>query len=187
MLVTYASWRTRKVQGQIYCTLRRADNSVVTGWANWSQNKIALKTGTKSIGWFIVNQQKVQDKIWNEGFPFFLFPTRGAWLDFSYTSSEPLDPKTFANDWPSPNARALLDKTNDIQAYNEGNRKSLGNAKKTPLEQWMPMLTLGGFLVLGYFIWEIFSRVQQVGSGNNAIYNQIAELQRLVGELAKSR
>ena len=187
MAAGYASWKLHQAQTKIFCVLRRADNSVDEGFANWTQHKIALKTGTKSIGWFDVDQSCVQNKILNKGFPFFLFPTRVAYLDYVYTSSHPIDPKTFKTEWPNPEARRDMDKANDIQAYNEGSRKSIGSTKKTPLEQWMPILTVGAFLIMGYFIWEIFNKVQQVGSGNNAIYNQIADLQRAVTELAKNR
>ena len=172
-VIAYASWKTHEVQSKIYCEFLRSDNTTVNKFASFKQAKIVFDGA-----WYDVDTNRIIGKVWKEGFPFYIFPTRGAKLLYKYNSRRPLDPETFENSWEDdPEVRAALDKKDDIQAYNEGNRKSVGVAgKKTMFEQYLPIIVIGGFLVIGYFVYTLQGNVDRLGAGQNAIQGLIGEL-----------
>ena len=176
ILVLYASYKTRGIQGKIRYEVILEDKSVVTGFMGWSQQKVILPTGKKTMGWFYVDLKRCLHYRLHEGFPWFLFPTMMSMLCYRFDSDRPYNPDDMTNSWPSPNDRAMLDKRDDIQAYNEGNRRSLGSVKKGMLEQYLPYIVLLGFVILGYFIYDLKNSQNMLGAGMNAIEGMLGQL-----------
>jgi len=172
----YASYVLHKVKTKIYYHLVREDDSVKEGWVGFIQQKIMLDLGKGRQAWFFVEPQRIVNRILDKGFPFLFFPTRVPQLYFSYTSERPIDMRSFENQWPTPEARPLLDKTDDIQAYHEGNKRALGTAKPTLIQQYAPLLTVVGFIIIGYVLWIITGKLDQYGAQFNYIEGLLGQI-----------
>ena len=96
--------------------------------------------------------------------------------DYRWDSSQPLDPKNFNNEYESPESRKQLDKEEDIRALHEGNRKAQGQGKQGMLSGWMPLITVIGFVVLGFVIYMVLKKIDQLGFAMNVIQQQLGQL-----------
>jgi hypothetical protein len=174
LLILHASYTLFRVKNRIHCELIRKDGTSVQGWATYTMQRIALDNG-----WYYLDTDRIVHELWDKGWPFIAFPTRGDKLYFRFNSDRPLDPKTFTNSWPTPDARKMLDKSDDIQAEKEGNRRAVGGNKGALLQQYMPIILLVIALAVGFSIYNqslLMGKVDQIGALYNAMMEQIGRL-----------
>ena len=170
-LIGYAAYSTHQIKNKIYCTFIRADNTRIDKWCKKSQRRIEFDGG-----WYYIVPSRVILIDYDKGI-FGLFPTKVASLLFRWNSSQPLDPKTFDNTYEKPEYRKQLNKEEDIRAFSEGSRQTLISQKrKNMLEGYLPIILIVGFLIIGYFVWQQRSMIDQLGLAMNTIQEMLMDL-----------
>jgi len=170
-LVVYASYSLGKAKNHTYCMFIRGDGTWVDKWAKPRQTRIDFDNG-----WYYLNPKMNISKVLDKGI-YKLFPTKADGQIFTFGNPDPLDPYKFEIAALTPETRKALNKREDIEAYAQGNRTSLQQKqRKGMLESLMPMITLAAFAALGYFVYVLNSRVDQIGFGQNVVQQMLQEL-----------
>ena len=171
MALAYLSWDTYSLSKKVKCTFRRRDNTKLTKWAKISQGRVEFDGG-----WYYVRPDRTYQELHTGGLHF-VIPTWIRCSDYRWDSSQPLDPKTFKNDYETPESRKQLDKEEDIRALHEGNRRAQqGTAKQGAFAQWLPIIMLIGFVILGYLTYSNMKKVDMLGYGQNVIEEQLGKI-----------
>jgi preprotein translocase subunit SecG len=155
------------VRNKIWCTFRRVDRTKINKWAKNGQGRIEFDGG-----WYEVEPARVTLALkWEP------LPTWVRTLDFRHDSSRALDPDTFDNQY-TPEARKQLDKTDDIRALEQGNQQALSarGGKQGLLERYMPFIVVIGFVVIGFFLYNLMQHQNQLGVGQNTIEVQLGQI-----------
>ncbi len=170
-LVAYASYSLNKAKSHIYCMFIRWDGTWINKWAKPMQDRIDFDKG-----WYKLNPEMMISKVLDNGIHK-LFPTKVDAQIFRFGNPDPLNPFKFEIASLTPEQRKALNKREDIEAYAQGNRTSLqSKQRKGMLESLMPMITLAVFAVMGYMIYILNSRVDQIGFGQNVVQQMLQEL-----------
>lgn len=166
-LMAYHFYSVYSVRNKIWCSFRRADRTKVEKWAKENQARIDFDGG-----WYHVEPSRTVLMLkWNP------LPMWVRALDFRHDSARALHPDTFDNAF-TPEARKQLDKTDDIKALEIGNNQALagGKQKKGLLESFMPIIVIGGFLIVAWFLWQQQHKIDMVGQATNIIEAQLAKI-----------
>lgn len=168
----YIWYSTNDKRDKIYCTLIRKDKTKINLW----RKKNAWGRVELDGGWFYYTPKTVFYDWLNKGIHM-AFPIYIPCVLFRYNSKWALNPETFIADEESPQTRKNLDKEEDLESWRRSGREAMGGKKKTSiLEAYMPMITVGGFAVVGYFIYTLMTKVNLIGNGQNAIQNMLGQL-----------
>ena len=170
IIVAYLSYDTYALSKKIHCTFRRRDNTKLTKWAKMSQGRIEFDGG-----WYYVKPDRTYQSLYTSGLHM-VVPTWIRCSDYRWDSSQPLDQKTFKNDYETPESRKQLDKEEDIRALHEGNRKAQGSVKQGALASYMPIITVLGFVVVAIVIYMVSKKIDQVGFALNVVQTQLAKI-----------
>jgi len=172
LAVVYGSYSTYSLKKKVYCTLIRKDTSRVSLWAKVYEGGKVILDG----GWYYINPER-RILAWYDGGIHKIFPTKIDTYMFKWDSSQPLDPRTWDSDYEKPEDRKNLDKTEDLVALNKGTQAAMSKTKTGGiLTQYMPIITLVGFLVLGYFIWKMQGKMDMLGQGQNYIEGVLGKI-----------
>lgn len=152
---------------KIWCQFIRRDRTKMEMWVKTTQGRI--KYGG---GYYYVVTRRVTLMLWTKGIHA-VIPIWVRSLNFRYDSSMPLDPATGEYGWETPEARANLDKTEDIRALNEGNVKAQGKQKQSVLSGWMPIITIIGFLIIGYMLYTQQQKTDMLGQAINVLQQML--------------
>ncbi len=170
-VIFYASYSAYSLKTRIFCSFRKADKTLIEKWAKVNQRRIEFEGG-----WYYVNPKRTYTMLLTKG----IHQIIPIWIrrsDYRWDSSQPLDPETFTNDWETPEARANLDKEEDIVAYSKGNRTSFqAKQKKGMLESYMPIITIGGFVLIGYVIYTLTKKVDMLGTAINVAQQMLQQM-----------
>lgn len=170
LTVVYAGYSAHMLKDRIYCTFRRKDKTRIEKWAKANQSRIDFDNG-----WYYLNPRRTTLTLVTKGIHA-IIPIWARCLDFRHDSSQALDPDTFTNAWESPEARKALNKEEDIRAYQQGNLQAIqGKQKKGMLEQFMPLLVVVGFLIVGYMVWTLTKKTDQLGLGLNVLQQMMMD------------
>lgn len=167
LAVVYVSYTMQKLKTRIHCTFIRADKTKIEKWVKATQRRIAFDGG-----WYYVVPKRIILAVWDKGI-FSLFPTKVQSLIFKWDDPNPLDPETFNNTWETPETRANLNKEEDIRAYAHGNMTATGKQKKGMLEGLMPILTIAGFVIVGYVLYIIMKKQDMLGNAINVLQEML--------------
>lgn len=164
IVLGFGVYSTHNLRGKVRCILIRPDLTLAEKFIKEEQRRISF-----GKGWFYINPKRIIESDWSKGI-FWLFPTKVQTIIFRWDSTQALDPRDFNNDYEKPESRAALDKEEDIRAYSQGNINIAGvTRKQNMLERWMPLVTVGGFLLLGYLVYSINAKVDSVGLAINVL------------------
>ena len=154
--------RSYSLKDKIYCTYRRRDKTKIHKWAK-AVNGYRIQFEN---GWYYVNIRRcVLEFKWVGILPIWIRT-----LDFRFDSTQALDPETFNNNWETPEARKALNKEEDIKALDTGTKKSLSPGKGGALGSgWMPYIIVGGFVVVGWFLYQLMGKVDALGFAVNVL------------------
>jgi len=170
LILAFSAISAYRLKNQIWCTFRRRDRTKIEKFAKQGQNRIEFDGG-----WYHVRPERTTLIMWTKGIHA-IVPTWVRSLDYRHDSALPLDPNTFSNTWETPEARKNLNKQEDISAFFQGNRTALvGKTKQGMLERLVPILTIAGFLIVGYMLWRQQGQIDQVGFGINTIQKMIMD------------
>jgi hypothetical protein len=169
LLIAFQVYSTYDANKKIWCIFRREDKTKVAKWAKPNQAVIDFDGG-----WYQVEARRITTMIKIVGF----MPTIIKSLDFTHDSTRALDPDTFTASM-SPEERKQLDKRDDIKALETGNQQALksgGAVRLGGLQQYMPLVTIVGFIIVGYFIYMLMGRIDQLGFAMNVIQIDLAKI-----------
>lgn len=155
------------VRDRIWCTFRNPDRTKISKWAKVGQSRIEF-----AGGWYQVEPDRVTLAIkWNP------MPSWVRTLDFRHDSSRALDPNTFSNEY-TPQARKQMDITDDVAGFQGGNERSLTKVggKQNMLQQYMPLMVLIGFIVVGFFLYQQQQKTDNVGFAINVVQQQLGDV-----------
>jgi hypothetical protein len=169
-VIGYLSLDTYTMSKKIHCTFRRRDNTKLTKWAKMSQGAIEFDGGI-----YHVRPDRTYQALYTGGLHI-LVPTWIRCADYRWDSAMPLDPKTFKNDYETPETRKQLNMEEDVRALHEGNRKAQGAAKAAPMGGLVTIILLLGFVVLGYFTYSNMKKIDLLGYGQNVIQQQLGTI-----------
>ena len=164
MFVLMLGYNLYLSNNRIMCRITRRDKSVRKKWAK-PVNGERIEDGS---AWYYVRTKCIK----SETSFFGLIPVRV--LDFSYLSSQPLDPDSGEPVAESPEVRRNLDKREDIEAYNEGGRVAMGKGKIGFMGGGiMPIILVIGVVASVYFIWQLMGKIDMLGQAVNVLQNMM--------------
>ena len=172
IIIGISYYKTWKLKDSIYCTFRRKDKTQISKFAKINQGRIDFDGG-----WYILDIKCTTLKfvMVNQ-----IIPTWVRCLDYHDGAAHPLNPETFSASYDSPQERKALDRTQSIQSLmtKQNNMKFLSGAsgKKGMLESLLPILTIAGFLILGYLVWKMQANIDLIGNGQNFMEGQLDQL-----------
>jgi hypothetical protein len=168
-IIAYYVYQVYTTRNRVWCVFRRRDRGRIEKWAKVDQTRIEFDGG-----WYDVDPGRI-----TFGIKWMPLPLAVKVLDFRHDSSLALDPSSFNNEY-TPTQRKQLGISDDLRDFAEGQQQSFGGkpAKKSMLEQWFPIIVILLIIVLGYMTYSINKKVDLVGFGNNAIQEQLNELQQ---------
>lgn len=145
---------------KIYCGFIRKDKTLIWKWVKKGGDRGRVDFDG---GWYYIDPDCIIGKWHYIGYYNSLL--------FRWDSNQPIDPKTgepkSLND--DPVARKNLDKKEDIMAYNQAQQQVAGKIKMGMLQQYLPIIMIIGFLIVGYFVFTLKGNVDALGAGQNAI------------------
>lgn len=170
-IAVYASYSARNLKDKILCTINRRDRTKIVAWAKQTQARIAIDGG-----WYDVDPSCTVLRLWDSGIHYF-FPTWIRCSDYRHDSSKPLNPDTFDNQY-TPEARKQLDITDGVRGFEQGNREALTakGIKQGILQQYLPLIVLVGFLIVGWLLWQQRSQTDRLGFAINVVQEQLGQL-----------
>jgi hypothetical protein len=173
--IGYSIFQTWSLKDKVYCTFRRKDKVLISKVVKLKQGRVSFENG-----WYDLDSGRTTLRLVWQG----IIPTWVRCLDFRCNSRYALDPDDFKNDADNPNDRAALDMTDDLRALFETQKTSLskGSGKKSLLEGLMPILTIGGFIILGYLVYQQGAKMDMLGTQGNVTQQQIVDLMRALGK-----
>ncbi len=163
LVIFYASYETHKLKTKIRCIFIRADNTIREKWINAHQRRVEFDDG-----WYHVLPDRALLTLLDKGI-FALFPTKAESLIFTSGSDMPMNAKTFNTGWGTPEARKALSKEEDILALRRSQQQLGSKQKRTLFEGWMPIITIGGFLILGYLQYTQNNKADMIGQAVNVL------------------
>ncbi len=172
-VIFYASYSAYSLKTRIFCSFRKADKTLIEKWAKVNQRRIIFEGGV-----YYVNPKRTYTMLLTKG----IHQILPIWIrrsDYRWDSSQPLDPETFENKWETPEARLNLNKQEDIEALAKGNRISLQTKqKKGMLESYMPLITIGGFALIGYVIYTLIEKIDMLGMSVNVLQQMMQQFMK---------
>ncbi len=167
ILVTFQVYSTYHYSSMVWCTFRRVNKTRISKWAKLTQARVEFEGG-----WYDVEPSRI-----TTGIKWLPLPMVVNCLDFRHNSPRALDPDTFDNSY-TPEARKQLDKADDIRALEQGNQQSLTTKpiKQGMLQQYMPLITLIGFIIVGFLVYRQQGQIDKVGFGMNVVQEQLGKL-----------
>jgi hypothetical protein len=174
-VVGFGIFQIFTLKDKIFCTFIRKDRTEINKYAKANQGRIDFDNSYYNI---IPNRTTLK-LVW-----VFIFPTWIRCLKFKFDSNMPIDPTTWNNDYDNPADRKALDKTEDLRALFETQKNTLSskNGKKSFLEGLMPILTIAGFLIIGYLVWKQGQKSDQLGYAMNTVQSQFLDLMKALGK-----
>ena len=171
-IIAYIWYSVNDKRDKIYCTLIRKDKTKLNEWRKKNPSGRVEMDG----GWYYYTSNAVTYDWLNKGIHL-LFPIYVPCALFRWNCKWALSPEKFEADEESPQVRKNLDKEEDLTAWRKSGQTAMAGKKKmSMLEAYMPMITVGGFIVVGYFIWTLMGKVNMIGAGQNAIQNMLGQL-----------
>jgi len=169
--LAYSIFNTWQMKDKIKCTFIKQDGTEEDKYAKISQNRIDF-----SGRWFNLNSNRVILKLVWIG----VIPTWVRCLKYKFDSNMPLDPRTWNNTYDNPADRKALNRAEAIQSLMTKQKTLLGASagKKSFLESLMPIITIGGFIILGYVVYSIMQKQDQIGLAQNVIQEMLLKMQK---------
>ena len=168
LLIFFQTYSVLDANKKIWCVFRRVDKTKIAKWAKSTQARIEFDGG-----WYQIEGRRITTMI-----KWLPLPTVVKSLDFTYGSTLALDPDTFDTSM-SPEARKQLDKTDDIRALEGGNNQALKGASTVKLgafQQYMPIVMLVGFLVVGWMLYQTWQKIDLLGFSVNVVQEQLGKV-----------
>jgi hypothetical protein len=171
-ILGYVWYSVKGKRDQIYCTLIRKDKTRVHLWRKKNSSGRVELDG----GWFYYNAKTVTHDWLNTGIYYFM-PIYVPSATFRWGNQNALNPETFTDDAETPQMRKNLDKEEDLSSWRKSGQQAMGSRGKTSmLEAYMPIITVCGFAIVGYFIYVILGKINMLGAGQNALQNMLGQL-----------
>ena len=167
LLIIFQTYSVYDANKKIWCVFRRADKTKVGKWAKHTQAVIDFDGG-----WYEVEPSRITTMI-----KWLPLPTIVKSLDYTPFSTRAIDPIS-GDASMSPETRKQLNVKDDIQALERGNENSLGGRgmKQGMLQQYIPLITICGFIIVGWFIYQLMGKVDQLGLSGNVIQTQLGKI-----------
>lgn len=169
IFIGFSIYQIYSLKDKIHCTFIKEDRTTIERIVKAKAGRIVFDGG-----WYKLDINRTTQKLKWIG----IFPTWMRCLIYRFDSPVPLDPADWHNDF-KPEDRKALDRSDDIRALVEkssGFNVKGGSNKKTFLESITPILTIAGFLILGYLIWKMQGNIDMLGNGQNYIESQLDQL-----------
>jgi len=167
-ILGYAVYSTHKLKNQVRCVFRRRDGTVIEKWAKAKSGRVDFDGG-----WYYLTPRRMSQEFYDKGIHQ-LLPTWIRRADFRFDSPNALDPRDFNNGWETPEARKNLNKTEDVEALAKGNQSAMvGGKKQGMLSGWMPIIMIGAFCIIGYFIYMLMGKIDQLGLAVNVLQKML--------------
>ena len=175
--IVYSIYKTWKLKDYIYCTFIRQDRTEINKYAKISQGKIEFDNGFYNLD----VKRTTLKLVWNG-----IIPTWVRCLKFKFDSNKPIDPTTWNNTYDKPEDRKALNRTEAIQSLmtKQNTILSAKAGKKSMLEGLMPVILIGGLLILGYMVYQQQAKTDMLGMSINVLQEQNIKLQKSI-ELIK--
>lgn len=165
-------------KNKIFCTFKANDRTEQSRWTKKSQDKIIFKGSDGRERWYDIEIGRTTLK-WITNGIHLLFPLFGRCLTYTQDSRRPEDPFTFSNTMDAdPAVRATLDAKDDVLEFEQRTEKGLGVGKMKGglLQQWMPIIMILGFAILGYLIYQQGQHINLLGKGQNLLESMMGQL-----------
>ena len=173
--IGFSFFQALSAQNKIYCTFIKRDGTEISKYAKLNQGRVEFENGYYNI----VPNRITLKRVW-----FGVIPTKVVCAKWKWDSNMPIDPTTWKNDYDKPEDRAALDKTEDLRALFETQKVTLSTkgGKKGFLENLMPIIMIGGLIIIGYLVYTQGKKVDQAGYAMNTIQQQFLDLMRALGK-----
>jgi hypothetical protein len=177
-VLIYLTYIAHNIKNKIWCSYRRPDRTKIERWVaigkdgRWSDVEF-------DGGWYHVEPSRTV-LMWKVFLGFFPMPIRC--LDFRHDSARALDPSTFQNSIDAQ-MRKDLDKTDELRAIFKASSEQAANIKKRRggmFEGYTPIILLIGFVVLGWFMYQMIGKLDMIGNGQNLVESQLNVLQQMI-------
>jgi hypothetical protein len=176
IFLVYGVYQVYTLKDKVHCTFIRKDRTTITKLVKVSQNRVEFDKG-----WYYIDIKRTTLKMVWMGF----IPTWIRCLIYWSGSNKPLDP---ANNWNAsyddPQERKALNRTESIQSLmNKQQTVIVGKgAKKGMLENLMPIIMIGGFLIVGYLVYTMKQNQDLLGAQSNILQQQLLDLMKALGK-----
>jgi hypothetical protein len=176
IFLAYGIFQVYTLKDKVHCTFIRKDRTTLTKLAKVNQGRVIFDNG-----YYYIDIKRTTLKMVWMGF----IPTWIRCLIFWSGSSKPLDP---ANNWNAsyddPQERKALNRNESIMSLmNKQNTVIAGKAaKKGMLESLMPIIMIGGFLIVGYLVYQMKQNQDLLGAQSNVLQQQLLDLMKALGK-----
>lgn len=176
-VIAYGAFSCWDKTKKIYCTFKSNDRSEESRWIKKSLDKIIFKGSDGVERWYDLEAGRTTMKLFTGGIHV-IFRIHVRCLTFRQDSRRPEDPFTFNNTMDGdPAMRALLNAKDDTQEFAQQTQKGFGGKVKGGLlQQWMPIIMIAGFAILGLFIFQQQQRIDLLGTGQNVMEQMLQQL-----------
>ncbi len=169
--VIFILWyQVRLNSTRILCIFRGRNKTRVERFAKDSQARIVFEDGYYDVdpGRITIGIRSI----------FFIFPLPIRCLDFRHDSAKALHPDTFENQMTAEE-RKQLDTADSIKEYSQGSRQGLmGRGKMGLLERYQGIITVIGFVIIAFVIYNLMQKIDLLGTQGNVIQGTLAQIQQ---------
>lgn len=172
IIVAIASLQTHKASSQIKCIITTPTNTEITKWININSPIVKFKINGKNL--IYINDPKcIKTAVRSDGL-FMFFPTKINIEYFAWSSKWPLNPLTLEPSVDSPENEYNLQLTQELQDLGKSYQgMSPQSGKQGLFAQWMPIITIIGFVIVGFFIYQVNSNTTNVGNAVNVLQSMM--------------
>ena len=167
VIVGIVSYQTNSLSSKVKCVLTTPTNTEEVKWININSPIVKFKIN-KETRIFYNNPKFIKHSVKRDGL-FMFFPTKIDTEYFAWNSKWPLDPLTLQPTSEAPDIEANLQLSQDLQDYAQGYNKAMLSGKQGLFAQWMPIITIIGFIIVGFFIYQVNANTTNVGNAVNVL------------------
>lgn len=176
IVLGFSIYQAMGLQNKISCTFIRKDRTEIHKFAKVTQGRVDFDNAYYNI----VPDRVTLKRVWCG-----IIPTYVKCAKWKWDSNMPIDPATWNNDYDNPADRKALDKTEDLRALLETQKSALvgkSGGKKSMLENLMPIIMIGGLVIIGYFVYTMKNNQDMLGMQSNVIQQQMLDIMKALGK-----
>ena len=171
VIVGIVSYQTNSLSSKVKCVITTPTNTEEVKWININSPIVKFKIN-KETRIYYNNPKFIKHSVKRDGL-FMFFPTKVDIEYFAWNSKYPLDPLTLEPTAESPENEANLQLSQDLKDYAEGYKNMSPNAKQGLFAQWMPIITIIGFIIVGFLIYQNNQNTTDVGNAVNVLQSMM--------------
>lgn len=148
-----------RFRDKMLCQFIRPNKQRIEKWVPLDSKYVVFDRGRYGTGRYRCDPECIT-MLWYARGINILFPTLVPTLEFKWDTENPLDPRTFQSTWLTPEARHAGWEEHQHVAFARASAAQAG-VKKSILEKFLPLITIGGILIVLFIAWQGFGGLDE--------------------------